>query len=75
MNQLDRALETARRAKQVSAWGTRFAKLKRRGVSQKEFCGRHGVSEFNVIRYLKGRVTPGAESFDKINAALKKEGV
>jgi len=72
--------EQNERVKKVRSWSARIKRLtsrKRKPMTEVDFCVKHGINNvwFNRLKNGKTSFIPSKKSVDKIEAALKSEGV
>lgn len=73
-----RISEELTRAKRAEKWAARMARLatrKNNPKSETQFCEDHGLHQARFNRHKNGKITPDQESFEKVEAAFKSEGV
>ncbi len=66
------------RAKKAQKWADRINKLSNRKHNPKteaKFCEDHELHQSRFNRHKNGKITPDQESFDKVEAAFRREGV
>jgi len=76
MNLLEKSRDMHWRGQVVQRWKDRMNILKARGMTQTDFCHKHGIDRVTLSRYLNDIVAPGSwERINEIERAFESEGV
>lgn len=70
---VDRILDAAARNKTVRKWSARLDRLKKKGVSHRKFCLKHGIQPAALCRHLKQKIAPEWDSIRRVEKALAAE--
>lgn len=73
-----RITEQTERLKKVKSWGARISKLvnrKKNPMSEAAFCEKYGFHTAEFNRHKNGVTFPRKKAVERVEQALKKEGV